>query len=160
MIHERTFCFYHFFYVQNELDYGGEGPHQQHSQQPTMHSNMNLSPHLSAGSFGQATVGAGGGHHLRSVHTDHQVKNSVFSNALSSPVRRSLQHYQLSQVAFQNSSSNDSNMEMHADSPDHDSAYWLMMIVFSSTWVFSAQVLIQRATYRFWWVRPILLNGG
>ncbi|PSS21547.1 Ubiquitin thioesterase [Actinidia chinensis var. chinensis] len=33
-------------------------------------------------------------------HPDHQAKNSVFSNALSSPVRWSLQQHQLSQGGF------------------------------------------------------------
>ncbi|OVA01442.1 hypothetical protein BVC80_509g12 [Macleaya cordata] len=135
-------------YLQNELDYSGEepsmSPRLQHSQ-PTMNI-MNSGGHVSSGSFGPATVGQG----PRSGHSDHQAKNSVFSNALSSPVRRSLQHYHLSQGAFhpnnvmpagnvtrsnENSfphhqsrdsnspSSNDSSMDMHADSPDHDSAY-------------------------------------
>jgi hypothetical protein len=63
-----------------------------------------------------------------------QSKNSmVFSNALSSPVRRSLQPYHLEQGGdtgyFVNgvnrdtnpTASNDSSMDMHSDSPAHDS---------------------------------------
>lgn len=64
-----------------------------------------------------------------------QSKNSaVFSNALSSPVRRSLQPYHLEQGGdagyFANglnresnpTASNDSSMDMHSDSPAHDSS--------------------------------------
>jgi hypothetical protein len=64
-----------------------------------------------------------------------QSKNSaVFSNALSSPVRRGLQPYNLDQGGdagyFTNGSnrepnptaSNDSSMDMHSDSPAHDSS--------------------------------------
>lgn len=59
----------------------------------------------------------------------------VFSNALSSPIRRSLQPYHLEQGGdagyFANgvsrdvnpTASNDSSMDMHSDSPAHDS-YW------------------------------------
>lgn len=67
-----------------------------------------------------------------------QSKNSaVFSNALSSPVRRSLQPFHLEQGGDagyfangvnrdQNSTaSNDSSMDMHSDSPAHDS-YWVV----------------------------------
>ncbi|KAK9110548.1 hypothetical protein Sjap_018608 [Stephania japonica] len=138
-------------YLQHELDYGGEEPSmsprhqfQQHSQ-PTMHT-MNSSGHVSSGSFGPATIGQG---HHRPGNPDHQAKNSVFSNALSSPVRRSLQHYHLAQGGYNSSnatpsangartsetnfshqhnresnslSSNDA-MDMHADSPGHDSSY-------------------------------------
>ncbi|XP_057972897.1 uncharacterized protein LOC131161271 [Malania oleifera] len=138
-------------YLQNELDFCGEDPsmsprvplQHQHSQ-PTVHF-MNSGFLVSAGSSGP-TAGQG----TRSEHIDHQSKNSVFSNALSSPVRRSLQHYHLSQggynlssgppsanggrnsepnfVPLQNRdanppSSNDSSMDMHADSPGNESAY-------------------------------------
>ncbi|KAG8383427.1 hypothetical protein BUALT_Bualt04G0012100 [Buddleja alternifolia] len=91
---------------------------------------------LSSNAFAPPTIGQG----LRS----DQSKNSIFSIALSSPVRRSLQHYHLSQGGghFANNamrsnenngnqtrdhnapSSNDTSMDMHAeDSPDHDSPY-------------------------------------
>lgn len=81
---------------------------------------------------------------LRSMNSDHQPKNSsVFSNALSSPVRRTLQHYHLPQGVdnatpslnthrstengYRESNaptSNDSSMDMQADSPAHKSSYW------------------------------------
>ncbi|KAM7513729.1 hypothetical protein LguiA_003312 [Lonicera macranthoides] len=80
---------------------------------------------------------------LRSMNSDHQPKNSsVFSNALSSPVRRTLQHYHLPQGVdnatpslnthrstengYRESNaptSNDSSMDMQADSPAHKSSY-------------------------------------
>lgn len=91
--------------------------------------------------YAPSTVGPG----VRSGQPDHQAKNSVFSNALSSPVRRSLQHYHLTQGGYQmppgngprngdtnnahhqqnrdaNSPSSDS-MDMHADSPGHEFTY-------------------------------------
>ncbi|XP_059640938.1 uncharacterized protein LOC132283071 [Cornus florida] len=134
-------------YLQNELEYGAEEPplsprlplQHQHSQ-TAMHSNNSGIP-VSSNSFGSVTAAQG----LRSGHSDHQAKNSVFSNALSSPVRRSLQHYHLAQGYHSPSvngprnnetsyphhqnresnttSSNDSSMDIHADSPGHESAY-------------------------------------
>ncbi|KAK7343760.1 hypothetical protein VNO77_12776 [Canavalia gladiata] len=130
-------------YIQNELDYCGEEPSMsprappQHQQsQPVMHVTGSGFP-VTSGFSGQTIMG----HGIRSEHSDNQSKNSVFSNALSSPVRRSLQHYQISEggnnpsglsmgngnrntepsflhqqirdcAAF---SSNDSAMDMHAD---------------------------------------------
>ncbi|KAF8404462.1 hypothetical protein HHK36_009347 [Tetracentron sinense] len=137
-------------YLQNELDYSGEEspmsprlPFQHPYTQPTMQF-MNSNAPVSSGSFGPTTVGQV----ARSGHSDHQPKNSVFSNALSSPVRRSLQHYHLSQGGYHSNnmpsgngarssetnphhqnrdsnslSSNDSSMDMHADSPGHESPY-------------------------------------
>ncbi|KAK9159874.1 hypothetical protein Syun_006215 [Stephania yunnanensis] len=64
-----------------------------------MHT-MNSSGHVSSGSFGPATIGQG---HHRPGYPDPQAKNSVFSNALSSPVRRSLQHYHLAQGSYNSS---------------------------------------------------------
>ncbi|XP_042489970.1 uncharacterized protein LOC122069947 [Macadamia integrifolia] len=138
-------------YLQNELDYGGEEPPMSprlHSQNqhslPTAHVMNGIQ--VSSGSFGAATVGQG----PRSGQSDSQAKNSVFSNALSSPVRRSLQHYHLAQGGYHPNSivpagngtrnsetnfshhqnrdtnspcSNDSSMDMHADSPGHESSY-------------------------------------
>ncbi|KAK7270414.1 hypothetical protein RIF29_23527 [Crotalaria pallida] len=84
-------------YIQNELDYSGEEPpvsprapplYQQ--SQPLMHVANSGFP-VTSGSSGQTAVGQG----LRPEQCDNQSKNSVFSNALSSPVRRSLQHYQI-----------------------------------------------------------------
>eukprot|EP00268_Persea_americana_P004828 TRINITY_DN1156_c0_g2_i1.p1 TRINITY_DN1156_c0_g2~~TRINITY_DN1156_c0_g2_i1.p1 ORF type:complete len:245 (-),score=45.12 TRINITY_DN1156_c0_g2_i1:573-1205(-) len=130
-------------YLQNELDYSGEDAsmsprlqfQHQHSQ-PTVHS-MNPSVQVSSGSIGQATVGQG----HQSWHSD-QTKNPVFSNALSSPVRWSLQPFQLAQgggyqsnvlpngnpmsrnheanLPHQNRDFNtDSSMDMHEESPSH-----------------------------------------
>ncbi|CAJ1953190.1 unnamed protein product [Sphenostylis stenocarpa] len=129
-------------YIQNELDYCGEEPSmspraplQHHQSQPAMHV-PSLEPVLSA-SFGQ-TIAAQG---LRTEPGENQPKNSVFSNALSSPIWRSLQHYQIGEGGSytnglsmgngnRNSehgfipqqgrdsivlSSNDSAMDMHAD---------------------------------------------
>ncbi|KAI3451056.1 hypothetical protein Pfo_007721 [Paulownia fortunei] len=132
-------------YMQNELDYGTEEPpssprlpfqQQQQQSQNAMQSTHSGIP-VSSHAFGPATVGQG----LRSVNSD-QTKNTVFSNALSSPVRRSLQNYHLSQGGhYANNatrsnenngnqsrdpnppSSNDTSMDMHADSPGHDSPY-------------------------------------
>ncbi|TKY46059.1 hypothetical protein E2542_SST28092 [Spatholobus suberectus] len=130
-------------YIQNELDYCGEEPSLspraplQHQQsQPAMHVPSSGFPVTSASS-GQ-TISAQG---LRSEHCENQSKNSVFSNALSSPVRRSLQHYQIGEGGCYSNglsmgngnrntepvflhqqsrdstavSSNDSAMDMHAD---------------------------------------------
>ncbi|XP_061357119.1 uncharacterized protein LOC133301501 [Gastrolobium bilobum] len=130
-------------YIQNELDYCGEEPSMsprappQHQQsQPVMPVTSSGIP-VTSGSSGQTIAGQG----LRSEHYETQPKNSVFSNALSSPVRRSLQHYQIGEGGYYTSglsmgngnrnaepgflhqqsrdstavSSNDSAMDMHAD---------------------------------------------
>lgn len=87
---------------------------------------------------------------FRYEHADEQSKNNVFSNALSSPVRRSLQNYHISQSGFnpndaQNPANgmrnneptslqvqhrdsnpftaNYSSMDMRDDSPDHESTF-------------------------------------
>ncbi|KAG8373285.1 hypothetical protein BUALT_Bualt11G0008000 [Buddleja alternifolia] len=130
-------------YNKNELDYGTEDPppsprppFQQHSQ--VVNQSTHTGYPVSSNAFGPSSQG------IRSGNSD-QSKNSVFSNALSSPVRRSLQHYHLSQGGYngnnnnnatrsnensgnqardQNAlSSNDTSMDMHADSPGHDSPY-------------------------------------
>lgn len=131
-------------YIQNELDCSVEEPtmspraqvRHQHSQ-PTMQFTNPGFP-VPSGSSGQTT-----GQGTRSEHCDQQPKNSVFSNALSSPIRRSLQHYQIAQgggyypnggmppttggrnndpnIFHQQNrdanppNSNDSSMDMHAD---------------------------------------------
>ncbi|KAH7520749.1 hypothetical protein FEM48_Zijuj08G0178500 [Ziziphus jujuba var. spinosa] len=130
-------------YLQNELEYGGEEPpmsprppfQQQHSH------STNLGPTVTSNLVAPATVGQG----VRWGHTDQQPKNSVFSNALSSPVRRSL--HQAAQGGYNSNNfmsgngprnnetncphqnrettsptSNDS-MDMHADSPSHEYPY-------------------------------------
>ncbi|PPD71143.1 hypothetical protein GOBAR_DD31979 [Gossypium barbadense] len=84
----------------NELEYGGDEPpmsprlplQHPHSQAPMQSNNLGapvLSNPLSSVNVGQG-VRPG----------DNQVKNSVFSNALSSPVRRSLQPYHLAQGSY------------------------------------------------------------
>ncbi|XP_015059498.1 uncharacterized protein LOC107005420 [Solanum pennellii] len=133
-------------YLQSELDYNGEDqsmsprPLPQHSQ-PLHLANSGF--HVSPGPVGVAAPG----HGLRSDH-DQQPKNNVFSNALSSPVRRSLQNYHIAQGShFANNAqppnatrhnetnsqhpnrdsngynSVDASMDMHSDSPGHDSTY-------------------------------------
>ncbi|KOM35850.1 hypothetical protein LR48_Vigan02g200000 [Vigna angularis] len=126
-------------YIQNELDYCGEEPcmsprvPQQHQQsQPLMHVTVTGSGFPVTAEFpGQTLMGQG----LRSEHIDSQSKNSVFSNALSNPVRQIgevgnyssglsmgngsrnteenfLQQQSRDSAAF---SFNDAAMDMHAD---------------------------------------------
>ncbi|XP_061344809.1 uncharacterized protein LOC133290695 [Gastrolobium bilobum] len=137
-------------HLQNELEYGAEESpmsprqpiHQQNSQ-TAIHTNFGAS--IPPNAFGTTFVGQG----IRTGQHDQQAKNSVFSNALSSPIRRSLQPYHLAQGSFpssnimssgngtrnnevtypsgQNRDTNSSNssdcMDMHADSPGHDFSY-------------------------------------
>ncbi|CAL5348637.1 unnamed protein product [Camellia sinensis] len=128
-------------YLQTELDYCGEepsvsprAPPQNHHSQSTMHST-NSGFLVSSGSSGAPNAAQG----FQTEHSEQQPKNYVFSNALSSPVRRSLQNYHIAQ-GFRNNepnfvqqqnrdsnslNSNDSSMDMHADSPSqsHESTY-------------------------------------
>lgn len=139
------------FCVQNELEYGAEEspmsprqPFHQHHPQTAMHAN-NASAFAPSNALAAAVIG----HGIRSGQPDQQAKNSVFSNALSSPIRRSLQPYQLAQggslssnimssgngirnteIGYPNSHNRDTNssnssdsMDMHADSPGHDFSY-------------------------------------
>ncbi|KAG1367606.1 Holocarboxylase synthetase [Cocos nucifera] len=138
-------------YIQNELDYGGEDAilsprlqfQHQHPHLQTTLQFTNLSVQQPSGFFGQAAVGLA----PRPSHSD-QARNSVFSNALSSPVCRGLQPYHLAQGSEYHASgflpagngarnhelnslgqnwgpncpsSNDSSMDMHSDSPTHAS---------------------------------------
>ncbi|WCJ43313.1 hypothetical protein M5689_024061 [Euphorbia peplus] len=88
-------------YIQSELDYSGEdppmsprAPSQPHqSSQLIQFTNSNF---LSSGSSGPIA----GAQVTRSEQCDQQPKNSVFSNALSSPIRRSLQNYHIAQGAY------------------------------------------------------------
>lgn len=142
LVFSRSVC-EKFILLQNELDYCAEEPSmsprvplQHQMSQPTMHVPSSGFPVTSASSA--QTIAA---HGLRSEQCENQSKNSVFSNALSSPVRRSLQHYQIGEGGcLSNSlsvgsgnrnpergflhqqgrdssalSSNDSAMDMHAD---------------------------------------------
>lgn len=88
-------------YIQNELDYCGEeppmsprAPQQHQNSQPVQLTNSSFL--VSSGSSGPITASQG----TRSEHVDQQSKNSVFSNALSSPVRRSLQNYHIAQGGY------------------------------------------------------------
>ena len=120
-----------FHYLQNELNYCGEEPSMsprappQNQQPQSMMPVTNSGFPVTSGSSGQTTAGAGQG--LRSDYCENQPKNSVFSNALSSPVRRNLQLYQIGEggnPSFLHNQSRESNavnsnndcaMDMHAD---------------------------------------------
>ncbi|KAH9331008.1 hypothetical protein KI387_003116, partial [Taxus chinensis] len=90
-------------YLQNELDYGGdvEVPmfpasqlqNQPHSQQQNPFPLMNSQ--VSSGVASQAISGQG-----TRIGLSDQNKHSVFSNALSSPVRRSLQPFHMAQGGY------------------------------------------------------------
>ncbi|XP_052203378.1 uncharacterized protein LOC127808795 [Diospyros lotus] len=142
-------------YLQTELDCCGEdislsprGPPQNHNSQsqPAIHSTSSGFMAPLGSSVAPNTVQG-----FRMDHCDQQPKNYVFSNALSSPVRRSLQNYHIAQGGYHGNSgiqafangfrnnepnfthhqnrdsntgnSNDSSMDMHADSPSHESTY-------------------------------------
>uniref|UniRef100_A0A2P2JQF5 Uncharacterized protein LOC105139508 n=1 Tax=Rhizophora mucronata TaxID=61149 RepID=A0A2P2JQF5_RHIMU len=83
-------------YVQNELEYSIDEPSMS-PRAPHQHQNSQQIP-LSNSGF-QATSGS-------SVpttavqHCEQQTKNTVFSNALSSPIRRSLQNYHIAQGGY------------------------------------------------------------
>ncbi|KAK4800393.1 hypothetical protein SAY86_020880 [Trapa natans] len=103
-------------YLQHELEYGTD----EHPQTATNFTNLPVTP-------------------VPFTPLMPPVKNPIFSNALSSPVRRSLQIYHLTPRSNDNSyppahqqqqhqsnreaNSNDSAMDMHADSPGEDSIY-------------------------------------
>ncbi|XP_044485994.1 uncharacterized protein LOC123211369 [Mangifera indica] len=126
-------------YLQNELEYGAEEPPVS-PRLPIRHEHPQSGLHnlgIPMASIPWMPSAAGPG--IRCGQPDHQVKNSVFSNALSSPVGHSLQQYQLSQGGYQMSSGNGSrnrdtnslhpsspsfeSMDMHADSPGHQFPY-------------------------------------
>lgn len=99
-------------YIQNELEYCGEEPSM--SPRAPHHHSQPAMPSFFSGSSGPTAIGQG---------------TPVFSNALSSPVRRSLQNYSLAPsrnnevpnpFPQQNTSNNDSSMD---DSPGHESTY-------------------------------------
>jgi hypothetical protein len=116
-------------HIQHEIQHGGENalasPRSQYCNQTapiTAHIPNTSSQQPSPSLFMPGNPGL------------TQSKNSmVFSNALSSPIRRSLQPYHLEQGGdteyFANglnrdmnpTASNDSSMDMHSDSPAHDS---------------------------------------
>ncbi|CAD6225206.1 unnamed protein product [Miscanthus lutarioriparius] len=116
-------------HIQHEIQYGGDNasasPRSQYPSQstaPTVHIPNTSSQQPSPSLFAPGNTGL------------TQSKNSmVFSNALSSPIRRSLQPYHLEQGGdagyfakgasrdVNPTASNDSSMDMHPDSPAHDS---------------------------------------
>ncbi|XP_022740483.1 uncharacterized protein LOC111292382 [Durio zibethinus] len=84
-------------YLQNELEYGAEEspmsprlPFQQQHPQTATHLNTSNSP-FSSTPISPATIAQG------VCSGDYQAKNSAMAFTLSSPVRRSLQHYHLVQ---------------------------------------------------------------
>ncbi|XP_071693904.1 uncharacterized protein [Rutidosis leptorrhynchoides] len=106
-------------YIEAELDSSVEEPQigprtTQQNQQHTQVSN----PFINSGS---SSVSPG----FRSDHIDQSSKNYIFSNALSSPVRRSLQNYHIMQEgnSVKNNDHQDSTMDMNADSTGHDSTH-------------------------------------
>lgn len=130
-------------HIQNEIDYSGEDPSMSprlqfpnEYQQTGMHF-PNSGMQTSSGVFGQTSVGLA----PRASYSD-QAKNAVFSNALSSPVRRTLQHYHLTQgggsdqngvlttgngarnhdgANRESNSPSNNDSDMHSDSPTHES---------------------------------------
>ncbi|KAF3551782.1 hypothetical protein DY000_02002961 [Brassica cretica] len=54
---------------------------------------------------------------VRSEQCENQAKNSVFSNALSIPVRRSLQNYQIPQGGYISGGTRSSELNRGSDSP-------------------------------------------
>ncbi|XP_074280313.1 uncharacterized protein LOC141605444 [Silene latifolia] len=133
-------------YLKNELDYYGDettmsprAPVQHHHPPPpTFFSNSGL---LVSEPSAQTPAAQ-----LLRPEQENQSKSLVFSNALSSPIRRSLQPYHLAQGGYypnsspgtlvarssetnfaghqnRESNSNDSSMDMHQDSPGPESNY-------------------------------------
>ncbi|KAK9748729.1 hypothetical protein RND81_02G076200 [Saponaria officinalis] len=113
-------------YLQNELDYSGDEPSMS-PRAPVQH--FTNSGFLVSGPSAQTPSPL-----ASRPDQENQAKNIVFSNALSSPVRRSLQHYHLAQGGYspniarssdlnftRESNSNDSSMDMHQDSPGPES---------------------------------------
>lgn len=80
-------------YIQHELDYSEEPSMSPRAmpQHQNNHSALSVPSAfpVSLGSLGPTAAVQG----ARSEQCDQQSKNSVFSNALSSPIRRSLQNY-------------------------------------------------------------------
>ncbi|XP_062203731.1 uncharacterized protein LOC133905934 [Phragmites australis] len=122
-------------HIQHEMDYGGTDAHVSprvhlHPQITNPFTNSVVPP--ATGLYGQTTAGSA----PRSSLSD-QSKNTIFSNALSSPVRQSLQNYHLTQGSGNGgrhteansaganretnaTSSNDTSMDMVSDSTGND----------------------------------------
>ncbi|KAL8243202.1 hypothetical protein R6Q59_009460 [Mikania micrantha] len=97
-------------YIEAELDLSVEDPPM--APRTSQHNQQVANPFMSSGSSS-------------APHHDQQARNYIFSNALSSPVRRSLQNYHISQEAYggKNNDHPDSSMDMHADGTGHDSSH-------------------------------------
>ncbi|KAK9080799.1 hypothetical protein SSX86_000557 [Deinandra increscens subsp. villosa] len=97
-------------YIEAELELSVEDPPM--ASRTSQQNQQVTNPFISSGS-------SSGPHH------DQQSRNYIFSNALSSPVRRSLQNYHISQEAYgsRNNDHQDSSMDMHADNTGHDSTH-------------------------------------
>ncbi|KAJ8637758.1 hypothetical protein MRB53_012025 [Persea americana] len=103
-------------YLQNELDYSGEdatmSPRLQHQHsQPTVHFT-NPSAQVSSGSFGQATPFhfAQGGYY----------QNNVLATG-NATARNQETNFHHQNRDSNNCNSNDSSMDMHEESPPHES---------------------------------------
>lgn len=121
-------------------------PSQLQQLQTAMNANTISAPPLPSTALAAAVTGQA----IRNGQPDQQGKNSVFSNALSSPIRQSLQSYQLAQgnnslssnimasgnenrnneIGYLNNPNRDTNpsnssdsMDMHEESPGHDFSY-------------------------------------
>ncbi|KAJ8420331.1 hypothetical protein Cgig2_006246 [Carnegiea gigantea] len=134
--------------LQNELDYSGDEPSMS-PRAPMLHHHSQTPMHTTNPGFlvSGPSAQTAATHGPRSEQCENQTKNSVFSNALSSPIRRSLQHYHLAEGGYypsgapspgnsvrttetafpghqnRDSNSNDSSMDMHQDSPGPESNY-------------------------------------
>ncbi|XP_044976262.1 uncharacterized protein LOC123443796 isoform X2 [Hordeum vulgare subsp. vulgare] len=103
-------------HIQHEIDYGGTDAHvspRVHQHPMTVNPFTSIQP--SAGLYAQATSG-----HAPRPSLNDQSKNTIFSNALSSPVRRSLQTYHLTQGAGnggRNTEANSAAQNREANSP-------------------------------------------
>ncbi|OWM63970.1 uncharacterized protein LOC116189070 [Punica granatum] len=135
-------------YIQNELDYPGEEPLV--SPRAPQHQQLHPVVHFTGSGLGVSSASSGpvAGQGPRFEHYDQPKNSVVFANALSSPIRRSLQPYHVAQGGYYPSngaqfgngsrnndpnffhnqnrdsnplSSSDSAMDMHADSPAHES---------------------------------------
>ncbi|KAK1435504.1 hypothetical protein QVD17_01269 [Tagetes erecta] len=99
-------------YIKAELELSVEDPPiaPRTLQQNQQHAPI-TNPFISSGSSSGA-------------HGDQAFKNSNVSNALSSPVRWSLQNYHISQEGYGvKNNDHDYSMDMQADSTGHDSAH-------------------------------------
>ncbi|PKA64505.1 hypothetical protein AXF42_Ash007250 [Apostasia shenzhenica] len=102
-----------FGHLQNEIDYGGDDTSSHKPQRLDQHPEsifpLPTSTIQNPGFLASSAT---------RFHPSDQSKNSVFSDALSSPTHRTLRPYLIPQ---EEANCHDSSMEMHTDSPVHDS---------------------------------------